>query len=113
MYHKHLRDGKRQPIANLPKGKSTGIDEIPAEFLQNMGDKGIEMITLIVSKRYDTDLQPEDFLKSIFIKLPEVANTKECAEHRTISLISHTAKILLHTLKRGILSLAEKRMSGN
>ena len=47
----------RQTIVNLPKGKSTGIDEIPAEFLQNMGDKGIEMITLIVNKCYNTGLK--------------------------------------------------------
>ena len=62
---------------------------------------------------YHTGLQPEDFLKSIFIQLPKVANTKECAENRTISLISHTAKILLHILKRRITPLAEKRMSEN
>eukprot|EP00794_Sanderia_malayensis_P004332 gene4332-4905_t len=98
----------RQTIVNLSKGKSTGIDEIPAEFLQNMGDKGMEMITLIINKCYNTGLQPEDFLKSIFIQLP-----KECAEHRAISLISHTAKILLHILKRRITPLAEKRMSEN
>ena len=61
-----------------------------------MGDKGIEMITLIVNKCYNTGLQSEDFLTSIFIELHKVANTKECAENRTISSISHTAKILLH-----------------
>ena len=51
----------RRTIVNLPKGKSTRIDEIPAEVLQNMGDKGIEMITLIVNKCYNTCLQPEYF----------------------------------------------------
>ena len=59
----------RQTIVYPPTGKSSGTHEIPAEFLQNMGDKGIEMITLIVNKCYNTGLQPEDFLISIFIQL--------------------------------------------
>ena len=103
----------REIISKLPKGKSTGIDEIPAEFLQSMGIKGIEMMTWIINKCYNTGFQPEDFLKSIFIQLPKVKNTKECAEHRTISLISHAAKILLHIIKRRITPLAEKNMSEN
>ena len=103
----------REIISKLPKGKSTGIDEIPAEFLQSMGIKGIEMMTWIINKCYNTGFQPEDLLKSIFIQLPKVKNTKECAEHRTISLISHAAKILLHIIKRRITPLAEKNMSEN
>ena len=51
----------REIISKLPKGKSTGIDEIPAEFLQGMGIKGIEMMTWIINKCYNTGFQPEDF----------------------------------------------------
>ena len=75
----------KETISKLPEGKSTGIDEILAEFLQNVGRKGIEMKTWIIKKCYNAAFQSEDFLKSIFIQLPKVKNTKECAEHRTIS----------------------------
>ena len=77
----------RETITKLPKGNSTGIDEIPTDFLQNMGNKGIAVMTWIINKSYNTGLQPDDFLKSIFIQLPEVKNTKDCADNGTISLI--------------------------
>ena len=35
----------RETIIKLPNGKSTGIDEIPAEFLQKMGNNGKERIS--------------------------------------------------------------------
>ena len=103
----------RETITKPPKGKSMGIDKIPAEFLQNIVNKGIEVVTWIINKYYNTGLQPEDCLRSIFIQLPKVKNAKDCAEHRTISLISHAAKILLHIIKRRITPLAEKKMSEN
>ena len=62
----------RETITKLPQGKSTGIGEIPAGFLQNMGNKGIEVMTWIINKCYNTCLQPGDFLKSIIIQLPKV-----------------------------------------
>ena len=40
----------RVAITKLLKRKSTGIDKMPAEFLQNMGKKGIEMMTWIINK---------------------------------------------------------------
>ena len=42
-----------ETIIKLPKGKSTGIYRIPAEFFQNMGKKGIEMMTWIINKCYN------------------------------------------------------------
>ena len=62
-------------INKLPNGKSTGIDEIPAEVLQNMVRKGIEMMTWIINKCYNTGFQPVDFLESIFTQLSKVKNT--------------------------------------
>ena len=102
---------ERETINKLPRGKSTGIDEIPAEVLQNMGRKGIGMTTWIINKCFQRGFQPEDFLKSILLQLPKVKNTEDCAEHRMISLISHAAKILLHIVKRRLTPLADKKMS--
>ena len=85
----------REAITKLAKGKSTGVDEISAECFQDMGNKGIEVMTWIINTCYNTGFHPEDFLKSVFIQVPKVKYTKECTEHITIRLISHAAKILL------------------
>ena len=57
-------------IKTLPKGKATGTDDIPAEFIQCSGKKGIKTITI-----YETGEFPEDFLTSIFIPIPEVTKS--------------------------------------
>jgi len=50
---------------------------------------------------------PEDFTKSIIIALPKKANALECSDHRTLSLIPHASKIMLHILKNRLEAKAE------
>ena len=38
---------------------------------------------------------PRDWCRRLFIPLPKKGNLKECANHRTISLIVHDGKVLL------------------
>ena len=79
-------------IKQLPKGKAVGEDNVPAEFLQNVGEKGKRMIVKLTDKIYQTEELPADFLTNIFIPIPKTSNTTKCEEHRTISLISQPAR---------------------
>ena len=54
-------------ITQLPKNKAVGEDNIPAEFLQCLGEKGKEKIITIINKIYQNGEIPAHFLKSIFI----------------------------------------------
>ena len=45
---------------------------------------------------------PEDFTKVMMIPIPKKTNAVECADYRTISLISHASKILLKILTKRI-----------
>ena len=38
---------------------------------------------------------PKDWCRAVFIPLPKKGNLKDCANYRTISLISHASKVLL------------------
>ena len=87
-------------ITQLPKNKAVGEDNIPAEFLQCLGEKGKKKIITIINKIYQNGEIPADFLKSIFIPLPKTVNTTKCEEHRTASLIPHVIKILLYIIKK-------------
>ena len=64
-------------------------------MLKALGEEGINMLHSLVNKIYDSGIIPDDMLKSVFIALPKKANTMECVQHRTISLMSHTLKLLL------------------
>ena len=95
-------------IKTLPNNKSCGTDEIPAEFLKNIGAKGTELITKIINKIYNTGEIPNDFLQSMFVPLPKVPKARNCSDYRTISLISHTSKILLNVMKSRITPIIEE-----
>ena len=41
---------------------------------------------------------PQDWKRSILIPIPKKGSTKECANHQTITLISHASKVMLKIL---------------
>ena len=42
---------------------------------------------------------PQDWKRSVFIPIPKKDNTKECSNYRTITLFSHTSKVMLKILQ--------------
>jgi len=98
-------------IKDLPKGKACGEDNIPAELLQSMGEKGLDIMTKLINKIYKSGYIPEDFRKSIFVPIPKVSKAKDCGDFRTIALISHASKILLHLIKKRITPIIERQLS--
>lgn len=53
------------------------------------------MLLQMLSKIHKTGKLPQDFRTSTFIPIPKENNVKKYPEFQTISLISHTLKILL------------------
>jgi len=51
---------------------------------------------------YETGEWPKDFTEAIIIALQKKPQATKCSEHRTISLIAHTAKIVAKILIRRI-----------
>ena len=79
-------------IRDLPKGEACGNDNISAELLQSMREKGIQIMTRLINKIYKSGYIPEDFRESIFEPIPKVSKAQECSDFRTIALISHASK---------------------
>ena len=104
-------DKVQEIIKKLPKGKVTGEDDIPAEFLQCCGLDKIKTLTSIVNQIYSTGEFPDDFLSNIFIPIPKTAKATKCEEYRTICLISHACKIVLHIIKERITPIIEQQLS--
>src|SRR6478735_3722092 len=100
----------RNVINELPKEKACGEDNISAELLQCMGEEGIEIISKLINMIYKSGYIPEDFRKSIFVPLPKFNKTQDCGDFRTIALISHASKILLHLIKRRITPIIERQL---
>jgi hypothetical protein len=93
-----MKDEVRQAIKSMKTNKATGPDGISIEMIQSLDELGLDVMTKLINKIYDTGEIPEDLTKSIFIALPKKSGTTECELHRTISLMSHVTKILLKIL---------------
>ena len=67
-------------------------------MLQALDEIGIDKITELCNKIYDSGYIPEDMKKSTFIPLPTKPKAVNCTDFRTISLMSHVRKNLLKTV---------------
>jgi hypothetical protein len=93
-----MKDEVRKAIKSMKTNKATGPDEISVEMIQSLDELGVDVMTKLLNKIYDTGEIPEDLTKSIFIALAKKSGATECELHRTISLVSHVTKILLKLL---------------
>ena len=89
-------------IKEMKENKSVGVDCIPAEFLKNLGPKGMKLIIELCKDMYEQGTWPKDFTKVVLIPLQKKANAVECEDYRTISLICHASKIMLKILTKRI-----------
>jgi hypothetical protein len=97
----------QEAIKEMKNGKASGVDDIPAELLKMLDGKAIRKLCTLCMEIYETGEWPEDFTKAVMIPIPKKANAVECADHRTISLISHASKILLKIIAKRIEHKAE------
>jgi len=97
----------------LKRNIATETDNIPAEFIQTLGEKRIQAIISLslINKIYSTGIISHDFLQTIFITVPKVQQAQKCAYFRTISLISHTLKILLYVINSRITPIIKRHLS--
>ena len=57
-------------VASLKKGKSAGVDNIPAEFVQAGGETMINVLTEICNRNCRTGEWPTPRTQSLIITLP-------------------------------------------
>ena len=90
-------DGKGYPILEaevekalkgMRKGKTCGIDDMPAELLKYLENKARKGIVYLCNEIYNKGEWPEDFLATVMIPIEKEKHTKKCEAHRTVSLIS-------------------------
>ena len=95
-------------IQSLKKGKSAGVDIIPAELVKADGEDVITALTTICNKILQAGEWPTPWTQSLVITLPKEGNLQQCRDYRTISLISHPSKVMLKIILSRLKSQAEK-----
>ena len=74
--------------------KASGRGEIPAELCKPIKEDVIKDLHSLCQQIWKTTGQE----KSILIPIAKKGNTKECANHQTVALISHASKAMLKIL---------------
>ena len=92
----------------MKKGKSAGVDNIPAELVQAGGEDVITALTIICNKIWQTGEWPTPWTQSLVITLPKKGKLQQCQNYRTISLISHPSKVMLKIIPNRLKPQAEK-----
>ena len=65
-------------VQSLKKGKSAGVDNIPAELVHSGGEDVITAVTTICNKIWQTEEWPPPWTQSLVITLPKKGNLQQC-----------------------------------
>ena len=95
-------------VASLKKGKSAGVDNIRAELVQAGGETMIDVLTEICNRIWRTGEWPTPWTQSLITTLPKKGNLQLCQNYRTISLISHSSKVMLKVILNRLKPQAEE-----
>ena len=79
--------------------KASGGDEIPVELFQILKDDAMKVLHSICQQIWKIQQWPQDWKRSVLIPISKKGNAKECSNYHTISLISHTSKVMFKLLQ--------------
>ena len=89
-------------IKEMRNKKATGDDDVPGDLFKLLGEGGLKIMTKLINTIYETGECPKDFTEVTMIALKKKPQATKCSDHRTISLIANTAKIVAKILRRRI-----------
>ena len=68
---------------------------ISVELFQILEYDAVNVLHSICQHIWKTQQWPQDWKRSVFIPIPKKGNAKECSNYCTITLSSHTSKVML------------------
>ena len=73
--------------------------EFQPSLFQILKDDAMKVLNSICQQIWKTQQWLQDWKWSIFIPIPKKGHIKECSNYHTITLISHTSKVMLKSLQ--------------
>ena len=86
-------------LASITMNKGSGGDEIPVELFLILKDDAVKVLHSISQQIWKTQQWPQDWKRSVFIRIPKKDNAKECSNYHTNAFISHASKVMLKILQ--------------
>ncbi|KAL8610857.1 hypothetical protein ACOMHN_056712 [Nucella lapillus] len=92
-----LQEEVEKAVHSLKNDKSPVLDNTPAELLKRGRPELLKALNTICPRIWDTKQWPAEWTQSLIIPIPKKDNLKH-QNYRTISVISHPSKVMLHVL---------------
>ena len=100
-------------LGSITINKTSVGDGIPVELFQILEDDAVKVLHSICQRiwkthqwpwethqwPWKTHQWPQEWKSSVFILIPKKGNAKECSNDHTMTLISHTSKVMLKILQ--------------
>ena len=83
----------------ITTNKAIGGDGTSFELFKILKDDVAKVLHSICQQIWKTQQWPQDWKRSVFIKISKKGNAKECSNYHTIALISHAGKVMLKILQ--------------
>ena len=88
-------------LRSIAVNKANGCDEIPAELFKSLKEDDIKVLHSLCQVIWQTQQWPQAWKSSVLIPILKKGSTKECANHRTVALISHASMVMLKSCMPG------------
>ena len=93
-------------IKQINADKAPGLDGIPAELLQKVGEKVKSIVYILIRKSWEGTPFPQDWIDGILVSLFKGKGLKsECDNHRGITLLEAVGKVLARLLLNRLMSV--------
>ena len=89
----------KQALGSITINKVSGDNGIPAELVQILKDDAAKVLYSIYQQIWTTQQWTQNWKMSVVIPISMKVNVKECSNDHTISVISHTSKVMLKILQ--------------
>ena len=86
-------------LGSITMNQASGSDGIPVELFQILKNDAVKVLHSVCQQIWKTQQWSQDWKRTVFIPIPKKDNAKECSNHCTIALISHTSKEMLKILQ--------------
>ena len=86
-------------LESITTNKVSGGDGTSAELFQILKGDAVKVLHSVSQQIWKTQQWPQDWKRSVFIPIPKKDNAKKCSYYHTITLISHSSKVMLKILK--------------
>lgn len=106
-----LKSEIAKAMESINQRKAPGADNIPIELLKYGGNSTLDTMHKICVDVWETGEWPSDWGLSTFIPIPKKGDRSQCSNYRTISLVSHSSKVLLKVILNRIQQKTEQELS--